>query len=442
MTSYDAIRRAQIEAVGGSFLRARPWVTACGAALNSALLASSTVPTAQRVAIGISTGGLVLGFGLEALALRRVDPSARWLLTSLGLTTLALGLACALSGGAASPLLPILFAPIAIALAAFGAEPGGRVVVTIAGVVLMALLAATAGVVALPFGALPAPTAERMTLVSAAVSVTLVTLGVSRLADAHRRAGLALERTRAGLLDDALDRARLAESTGLRIAHEIRNPLTSIKALVALVARAEIDARHQKRLEVALEEIARIEALVSDYLSLARPLESLSPRACDARVIAEEVAAVLEGSAREADVTIDVRGESAAIIADPRRLREALLNLGSNAVHAMRGSARRVLELRVTRVGSGARIEVLDSGPGVAPALVGRLGEALASGRAGGMGLGVLLARGVAAQHGGTLTFETPAGGGTRAVLDLPASPPAEDPPTEEARDGERSDRR
>lgn len=441
MSRYDAIRRAQIEAVGGSFLRARPVVTALGAIANGALLATSSTPVAQRVVIGAATGALVTAFAIEALVLSRRDPSARWLTTSLALTTLALGAACVASGGATSPLLPILFAPIAIALAAFGPDRGGRLVVLIAAAVLAALVAAALGVLPLPFPAIPDPAAERMTLVSAAVSVTLVTIGVSRLAEAHRRAGLALERTRAGMLDDALERGRLAETTGLRIAHEIRNPLTSIKALVALVARGELDPRAAKRLEVALGEIARIESLVADYLSLARPLEALSPRPCDALAVATEVAAVLEGSAREQGASIVVEGARTPLVADPRRLREALINLGSNALSAMRASERASLTLRASARGGGARIEVIDTGPGLAPDALAKLGQPLVSGRAGGVGLGVLLARGVAAQHGGTLTFESTPGQGTRAMLDLPAAPPS-DEATEETSDGEHPDRR
>lgn len=441
VAGYDAIRRAQISAVGGSFLRARPLVTGAGAIANVALLADAPAPDTQRLALAASTSTLVFAFGVEAVLLRRRDPDARWLAISLAATTLALGVACAISGGATSPLLPILFAPVAIALSAFGADPGARLVVGLAAAVLAALVAAAAGVLTLPFPPLPAPAAERMTLVAATVSITLVTIGVSRLADAHRRAGQALERTRAGMLDDALDRARLAETTGLRIAHEIRNPLTSIKALVAMVARAEIDARSAKRLDVALSEIGRIEGLVNDYLSLARPLEALAPRACDALSVAREVASVLEGSAREAAVDVRVEGTAAPLVADPRRLREALLNLGANAIGAMRDGPTRELVLRASPRGGGARVAVEDTGPGLAPDALARLGEPLASGRPGGLGLGILLARGVAAQHGGTLTFESTPGRGTRAVLDLPSSPPDETP-SEDARDGEHPDRR
>ncbi len=436
MAGYDAIRRAQIEAVGGRFLRARPWVTAAGASANAALLVGSGAPLAQRATMGISPLALVLGFAAEARALRRRDPDARWLATSLALTAAALGAACALSGGATSPLLPLLFAPVAIALAALGAAPGARLVVGIAALSLGVLFAMAAGALPLPFPPLPAPAAERMTLVSAATSVTLVTLGVARLAGAPRTAGVALERMRAGMLDVALERARLAEVTGLRVAHELRTPLTSIKALVALVAGSDLDPKQRKRLDVAHGEIERMEALVSDYLSLARPLDSLAPRPIDAADVVREVASVLEGSARDAGVTLEVDVARAPIVADARRLREALLNLGTNAIqHLAQHPGARTLRLRAVPEGGGARLEVADSGAGLEGDARARLGAPLSTGRAGGLGLGVLLARGVAAQHGGALRFESAAGEGTRAIVSLPAAPPGPGPDALEARE-------
>jgi signal transduction histidine kinase len=438
----EAIRRAQIEAVGGAFLRTRPLVTALGAALNGALLAPSGAATAQRGTVGALMALLVASFALEALVLRRRAPSAQWIERSLGLTALALGAACALTGGASSPLLPLSFAPLAIALAAFGRTAPSQRIVALMALVMLGLVALATGLVPAPFPPLPAVVAERMTLVSASISITLVAIGVSGLAEAHRTASLALGRTRKGVLDDALARAKLAESTGLRIAHEIRNPLTSIKALVALVRRGEIDPRAQKRLEVAEGEIVRIEGLIEGYLSLARPLEDLVPVALDAADAIREVGAVLEARAVAAGVTVHIDARPAPVEADPRRVREALLNLGSNAIDAMaRGGT---LTLRAAPEGAGARIVVEDTGPGLEADQLARLGEPLATSKKGGVGLGVLLARAAIAQHGGTLTFESERGAGTRAILALPARPPREERTREETpdTDGDLADRR
>lgn len=416
--SYERVRRAQIASVGGAFLRVRPFVTGLAALVNVALISASDAPVTQRWALGGAMALVISCFAGEALALARRDPDERWLVVSLTLTVLALGAACVTSGGAASPMLPILFAPIAIALAAFGRSRPAAIVVASATLVLGLLMVSTALALEPPFGGIPMPERSWMTLVSAAASVTLVTIGVSGLAEAHRRAGMALDRARAQLVDDALRHAELVESTGLRIAHEIRTPLTSIKALVSLVSEAPEAARTEKRLEVVRAEIDRMEALVSDYLALGRPLEALvrAPTALDDQV--RELAEVLEGRARGRGVSIALEVEPVTIDCDPRRVREALLNLAANALDAM--DAGGTLTLAVRLDGDAAELEVRDTGHGLDASGLATLGTPFASGKTRGAGLGVVLARAVAAQHEGSLRFESERGKGTRAILRLP----------------------
>lgn len=257
-----------------------------------------------------------------------------------------------------------------------------------------------------------------MTLVSAAASVALVTLGVSGLAEAHRRAGTALDRAREQLIDDALAHAELVESTGLRIAHEIRTPLTSIKALVTLVSESPEGARTEKRLEVVRSEIDRMEALVSDYLALGRPLEALVPVPTAIDTLLSELGEILEGRARARGVVIALDALPITIDCDPRRVREAVLNLGANAIDAMEAGGTLTLSARAE--GSSALIEVRDTGVGLDDQETASLGAPFASGKASGTGLGIVLARSVASQHGGSLRFESERGKGTRAILVLP----------------------
>jgi signal transduction histidine kinase len=423
--SYERVRAAQIASVGGAFLRVRPIVSGLAGLLNVVLLAGSEAPVAQRWALGGATAVLIASFGAEALALARRDPGERWLAISLTLTVLALGLACALSGGASSPMLPILFAPIAIALAAFGRTWPAAIVVACAAIVLAVIVLTTAFALMPAFDPIPMPARSWMTLVSAAASVALVTVGVSGLAEAHRRAGAALDRARAQLVEDAIAHAELVESTGLRIAHEIRTPLTSIKALVTLVSESPDAARTGKRLEVVRGEIDRMEALVSDYLALARPLEAgaRAPVRIDEQLA--ELAEVMEGRARARGVTIALVTLPVTIECDARRVREALLNLGVNAIDAM--DAGGTLTLSVREDGELARIEVRDTGRGLDEDAIAAMGTPFASGKPGGTGLGVVLARSVAAQHGGSLRFESERGRGTSAILSLPRAAPPED---------------
>jgi signal transduction histidine kinase len=106
------------------------------------------------------------------------------------------------------------------------------------------------------------------------------------------------------------------------------------------------------------------------------------------------------------------------VTGDPRRIKEALLNLVANALEATprRGS----IEVRVFGDGDDAVIAVQDTGAGIAPDVLARLGTPFFTTRQGGTGLGVVLARAAIRQHGGDLRFESEVGRGTVATVRLP----------------------
>jgi signal transduction histidine kinase len=115
---------------------------------------------------------------------------------------------------------------------------------------------------------------------------------------------------------------------------------------------------------------------------------------------------------------VRILGQPLTLWADRQRLRDAILNLALNSVTALpRGGS---LTLAAERSPGRAVLSVADDGPGIHPDMLSRLGKPFATNTAGGTGLGVLLAQSVARQHGGTLRFESEAGGGTTAFLELP----------------------
>jgi signal transduction histidine kinase len=105
---------------------------------------------------------------------------------------------------------------------------------------------------------------------------------------------------------------------------------------------------------------------------------------------------------------------------DPRRLKEALFNLMANALEACASGAR--VEAKAERRQEAVHIIVRDTGRGMSPETLARVGTPFFTTREQGTGLGVTLARGVAQQHGGTLTFESEVGQGTVATLLLPGA--------------------
>ena len=408
----ERLRSERLRAASTAFLRARPLVVAFGVTANAVLLVAGDAPTWQIRAVGLTLGTGFAAFVAESIVLRRRLVTETWLLVSLALTVVVLALGCALTGGLQSPLSPILAAPVVVALLAFGRDPRGRIVSAIAVLALALLLLLPA------IG--PVPThAAAMAAASWAVTLVLLSLAALGLGDAHVHTAAALDRMRLGVIDEAAARARETEALGAKVAHEMRNPLTAIKALVQLVAGGTQAPRDGERLGGVLTEIERVERTLSEYLSLARPLTDVVPEPIDLATILDEVAAVLEARAADAGVRIRVHAEPMRVLADPRRLREAMLNLCMNAIEAMPKGGE--LELCVQHDGDDAVLVVRDQGVGIAPEVAARVGEPFTTARDGGTGLGLALARSVARMHGGELGIVSTAGTGTTVTLSIPS---------------------
>jgi signal transduction histidine kinase len=414
METTQRLQREQVRAASTRFLRVRPLVVCAGALLNAILLFTSSAQGVQVFAVGAVLVAAVSFFVVESLVLRRREVTEPWLLSSLIATAIAIALAASLTGGVTSPLLPVLLAPAAVGVLSFGRAPRARVVIgTSAALIVLVFM--------LPPLLSPVPGDRRgaMGAVSLLMTLALVWLATTGIGEAHARVALALDRMRRGVIEEAALRAREAEALGARVAHELRNPLTAAKALVQLVARAELAEKDVKRLSVALEEMDRMERTLSEYLSLARPLTDVNPECVDVRAVLEGAAAVIEARAHEAGVRVLVESPAGlTVLADPRRMREALLNLCLNAIAAMhRGGD---LVLSAEQGPSSALIHVTDRGAGMSAAVTAHIGEPFTASTTGGAGLGLLLVKSVARMHGGALHVQSEPGRGTRMTIELP----------------------
>jgi two-component system, NtrC family, sensor histidine kinase HydH len=204
---------------------------------------------------------------------------------------------------------------------------------------------------------------------------------------------------------------------GSTVAHELKNPLTAVKALVQLGARNPAEAASLERLETVEREVSRMQDILQDYLSFSRPLGPLAPEPVDLTAVAENVLASVSGRAQQAGVALGLSGE-AAVQADPRRVEEALLNLVVNAVEATPHGGR--VEIRLDRIDGVAVLRVRDTGRGMPPDVLARVGTPFFTTREEGTGLGVVLAKGAFVQHGGSLRYESAPGAGTTAIATLP----------------------
>jgi signal transduction histidine kinase len=411
----ELVRRKQIQAVGAAFLRRRPLIVAPAGLLMTIVLATAGLPRAQVLSAAAIEGCMVSFFFWEALRYRRREVTFRWLFVSLVLTVLGITSLCAVTGGIRSPALPILFAPSILGLAAFGVRRHGLIMVGLLALAGAGLLALPSG---WPFPPLPLPAAALIGFACLAVTALLFVVGLSGLFQAHERTGFALGRMRDEAAGQAAAHTREMASLGARLAHELKNPLAALKGLIQLEGKHAGAERSRRRFAVMETEVARLEGILADYLGFARPAADPSTQRVSALALIREVLAVLEGRGEAAGVRLAGEGEDVALAVDPYLVKQALFNLFSNALEATEAGG--TVVGRVRRTGEGACIEVVDTGRGMDAEVLARMGTPFFSTRSAGTGLGVVIARRIARQHGGDLRFESRPGLGTTASLLLP----------------------
>jgi signal transduction histidine kinase len=210
------------------------------------------------------------------------------------------------------------------------------------------------------------------------------------------------------------------------LAHEVRNPLNSAALQLEVLERrlAKGGATPESTLPVAAlisEEIRRLERLVSEFLSFARPRPlELQPTALED--LCRDVIAFGAPEAQAAGVTValEVAPGLPPLAADPERLRQVLRNLVRNGIEAMPDGGR--LTVRVRRAGGGVEIDVADTGVGFgdeAPIF-----DAFFTTKSKGTGLGLSIVHRIVTDHGGTVRVRSRPGD-TCFTIALPLTPPA-----------------
>lgn len=325
----------------------------------------------------------------------------------------------ALTGGVHSIFLPSIVLPAIVSLLYFGPQAVARWT-AIGNALLIVAVVALPPAIAGP--EIPAPYYTVGMALSLVWFVFMIHMLVGKLAVSSARAGQSMACLREERLSGAEEQLRRLQSVGAKVAHELKNPLASIKGLCQLVARTPSSERTQDRLVVVASEISRMETILNEYLSFSRPLEDLRPEPIDLLALARDVLDVLDGRAQQAGVGTSLAGTAGRVQGDPRRLKEALINLVSNAIEATPSGG--TVALRVRTEESGVRLEVVDSGRGISTEDLGRLGTSFFTTRPNGTGLGVVLAQGVIAQHGGSLEYKSAVGKGTTATIALPLPAP------------------
>lgn len=212
--------------------------------------------------------------------------------------------------------------------------------------------------------------------------------------------------------------ARLGEMAG-GVAHELRNSLATLRGYLTLIERRPDEESIADYLAEIRHEADHLERVLEDFLAFARPgtarLQEFPLVPLLRRAAADPALAGVAVTVEAGDV------EDAALRGDPQLLERAVRNLLRNAAQAEREAGRDgPVEVRVAPSPEGLEVAIDDRGPGLPPEIRERLFHPFATGRRGGVGLGLALAHRIVVLQGGRIRLEDRPGGGTRALLVFP----------------------
>ena len=207
------------------------------------------------------------------------------------------------------------------------------------------------------------------------------------------------------------------------IAHEVKNPLSSIKA-IATVLREDLQGDQTKAgdLSVVLREIDRLNRVVDRLLRFAQPKQDDGFQVLDLKAVLEDVVLILfhEAERHGVEICFEV-DDGLAVKGDPEDLKEVFFNLILNGIQAMDGDCtERRLTVQARRLHDGVEVRVSDTGPGISEEDQARIFEPFFTTKASGTGLGLAIVKRDVERMGGAIEVANADGVGAVFAVQLP----------------------
>ncbi|KAF5031052.1 Adaptive-response sensory-kinase SasA [anaerobic digester metagenome] len=233
------------------------------------------------------------------------------------------------------------------------------------------------------------------------------------------------------LQDEVRRREKLAAigSLAAGVAHELRNPLSSIKGYATYFgSRFDEGSEDREAARVMVQEVERLNRVISDLIGLARPSD-IAPRPVDAGFLVHHVLRLVRQDAAHRGVTVRVEPDGAQdgavgslprAMLDPDRFSQALLNVFLNALEAMPSGGELSVRLAVAP-GNRIAVAVRDTGTGIAPEHLATIFDPYFTTKSQGTGLGLAIVHKIVEAHGGEVSLRSALGQGTEITFLLPA---------------------
>jgi two-component system sensor histidine kinase HydH len=220
------------------------------------------------------------------------------------------------------------------------------------------------------------------------------------------------------------DRLAVLGTLAAGVAHEVRNPLVSVRTFIELLPERLHDEEFRTSFrDLTLAEIERICALLNDLLAFARPAPG-QPEASDLNALVLQTVRLLEPEGRKCGVSLAARcaAELPAVAVEEARVKQVLMNVILNAIQASAG--RGAVEISTQQSPppdeAWSIVEVADSGPGIPPELAPHIFDPFVTTKETGSGLGLHVAQRIASDHGGAIRARSRPDGGTIFAIHLP----------------------
>ena len=212
-----------------------------------------------------------------------------------------------------------------------------------------------------------------------------------------------------------------------RLAHEIRNPLSSLDIHVQLLEEdlaetaPQLKDKTASRLEIIRGELRRLENIVKHFLSLAGP-SSLDLQQVEVAKVVGHVCGLLrpEAAARGIEIVMKMHESVPLLTADPAQLTQALVNLVINAIQAVEGSGRVEVSAHADETNESLTIEIHDTGPGIPIENQSAIFDPFFTTKTEGSGLGLWIVQQIITAHGGVVVASNAPDGGAVFALHLP----------------------